>query len=151
MANLFSVQPKRNTVQSSTNEFESPIGFEKLKSFRQHFEFILNRNWTLRQILEFKNSETTEELARGYSAYFDLLYRNIEAPVSFNFRTGIYDSPSYNTRIYAFENDLLYQFSIPAYYGKGIVFYLNVRAKLLSKITIEGRYSLKFSTINTFL
>ena len=79
----------------------------------------------------------------GYLVYFDLLYRNIEAPVSFNFRTGIYDSPSYNTRIYAFENDLLYQFSIPAYYGKGI-FLLNVRAKLLSKITIEGRPLLNF-------
>lgn len=146
----FQYSQRENTVQTNTNEFESPIGFEKLRSFRQHFEFILNRNWTLRQRLEFKKSETTGELARGYLAYFDLLYRNIEAPVSFNFRTGIYDSPSYNTRIYAFENDLLYQFSIPAYYGKGIVFYLNVRAKLLSKITIEGRYSLKFSTINTF-
>ena len=36
--------------------------------------------------------------------------------------------------IYAYENDILYTFSIPAYYGKGIRTYLNLQYHISPKI-----------------
>ena len=42
-------------------------------------------------------------------------------------RLAWFSTDSYNTRIYAYENDLLYTYSIPAYFGKGIRSYLNLK------------------------
>ena len=44
-----------------------------------------------------------------------------------NGRLAWFDTDGYNSRLYAYENDLLYSFSIPALYGKGIRSYLNFR------------------------
>ena len=48
-------------------------------------------------------------------------------PLSANARFAVFRTPSYNTRIYAYENDVLYSFSIPAYYGNGIRYYFTLR------------------------
>lgn len=44
-----------------------------------------------------------------------------------DFRYLMFDVPEYDNRIYAYENDVLYAFSVPAYYGHGSRCYLNVR------------------------
>jgi hypothetical protein len=41
----------------------------------------------------------------------------------------MFETDSYASRIYAFENDVLYAFSSPAYYGKGWGFYFIVNYK----------------------
>ena len=46
----------------------------------------------------------------------------------------------YDARIYAYENDVLYQFSIPAYFNKGTRFYLNLKYQL-QHLTLEARYA----------
>ncbi|MCB0381252.1 MAG: hypothetical protein KDD24_08345, partial [Flavobacteriales bacterium] len=48
----------------------------------------------------------------------------------------------YNTRIYAYENDVLYSFSIPAYYNRGTRTYLTVRYKVKRGIDVWLRYGL---------
>lgn len=46
------------------------------------------------------------------------------------FETGSYDS-----RIYAYESDVLYSFSIPAFSGKGYRFYLNLSFAASKRLT----------------
>ncbi|HNW67725.1 MAG TPA: hypothetical protein PKK66_02610, partial [Bacteroidales bacterium] len=41
-----------------------------------------------------------------------------------NLRFAFFDTDSYDERIYAYENDLLYMFTINGYYGKGVRFYV---------------------------
>ena len=55
----------------------------------------------------------------------------IEAGRSFgtlkaNLRLQYFETDSYDSRIYAYESDVLNSFSIPAFYDKGIRYYLNV-------------------------
>jgi hypothetical protein len=52
------------------------------------------------------------------------------------FKTGDYDS-----RIYAYENDLLYQFSVPALYGEGIRSYLTGKVKICEKVELWYKLS----------
>ena len=49
-------------------------------------------------------------------------------------RIAWFHTKSYNTRIYAYENDLLYVFSVPALYGKGIRGYLNLKYRINDKL-----------------
>lgn len=49
-------------------------------------------------------------------------------------RLAYFNTEDYDSRIYAYENDLLYQFSIPAYYGEGIRSYLNGKLKISEKM-----------------
>ena len=39
---------------------------------------------------------------------------------------AVFETDDYDTRIYAYEPDLLYHFSLPSYYGRGIHYYINI-------------------------
>jgi hypothetical protein len=45
-------------------------------------------------------------------------------------RVAYFNTDNYDTRQYAYENDVLYAFSFPAYYGKGVRHYLVARYKI---------------------
>jgi len=68
----------------------------------------------------------------------------MNSPLSFSFRYGIFDTDSYNSRIYAYENDVLYTFTIPAYYNRGTRTYLTLRYKIKKGIDIWLRYGLTY-------
>ena len=76
----------------------------------------------------------------GVLIYQDVIYKPIESPISFTTRFAIFNIDHYDARIYAYENDVLYQFSIPAYYNKGTRFYFNVKYQL-HRLTLEARYA----------
>ena len=63
----------------------------------------------------------------GFMIYQDISYKMLSVPVSFNARFDIFKTSSYNTRIYTYENDVLYSFSIPAVSGNGMRYYFTVR------------------------
>ena len=80
--------------------------------------------------------------------YSDLLYKSIESKISGNIRFALFDTEDYLNRIYAYENDLLYQFSIPAYYGLGSRVVGNLRYRVHKKITTELHLSRTFQKEN---
>lgn len=58
-----------------------------------------------------------------------------------NGRIAYFATDNYDSRIYAFENTVLYAVSFPAYYGKGIRMYLNARYVLNPHLDLWLRYS----------
>ena len=79
--------------------------------------------------------------SNGFLAYQDVLYKPVNIPFSFTTRFAIFDVASYDARIYAFENDVSYQFSVPAYYNKGTRFYFNLKYRARRHLTLEARYA----------
>ena len=79
----------------------------------------------------------------GFMFYQDVLFKPREFPLSFTTRFALFDTDGYRIRFYAYENDLLYSFSIPAYYHKGSRFYLNLRyrPKNFRNLTLEARFA----------
>jgi Helix-hairpin-helix motif len=55
----------------------------------------------------------------GFLMYQDVVWEKIGKPLSVNIRYAIFDAASFNNRIYAYESDVLYAFSIPPYSGRG--------------------------------
>jgi len=62
--------------------------------------------------------------SKGVLLSQDINYRPYKSPVSFWFRYCIFTTDSWESRLYLYENDLLYSYSIPALSGKGSRSYL---------------------------
>ena len=56
-------------------------------------------------------------------------------PLKLTVRYQFFDAVSYDNRIYSYERDVLYAFSIPMYYGKGSRYYLNLKYDLNKHLT----------------
>jgi hypothetical protein len=79
----------------------------------------------------------------------DITYKPLSKPVSFSFRYALFDTDGFNSRIYAYESDVLYSFSIPAYFYKGSRTYLTLEYNLTRKIDIWFRYAQFYYTNRT--
>lgn len=62
----------------------------------------------------------------GLAAYAQLEYENVKDTFGGSFRLSLFRTESWESRIYVYEPDVLYGYSVPALYGKGIRACLNV-------------------------
>ena len=85
----------------------------------------------------YRNDDGSNE--HGYFLCQDIAYKPESKPYSLTFRYAIFDAKDYNARIYAYENDVLYSFSVPALYGKGMRVYLLGKVKLFNALTLYAR------------
>jgi len=116
-------------------------------TFRIRFQFEnkLNKSIELRTRLAWgfaKNQVNIDE--SGMMLYQDLIFKPKLSPFSFTTRFAYFDTPGFNVRFYAYENDILNSFSVPPYYNRGSRFYFNVRFKGIRNLTLEARYAQTF-------
>jgi hypothetical protein len=92
------------------------------KSWRTQFTFRLNRQVTVRSRVEGVWYGNKEEQAKetGFLFFQDIHVKPAFKPWSFHGRIQYMETDSYNSRIYAMENMVLYQYSIPAFFNKGL-------------------------------
>lgn len=76
------------------------------------------------------------KLSFGYAIMQDVHYHFASVPIVLQLRAEWFDAQNWNNRIYAYENDVLYAFSIPATYGQGARWYLNGRYKINSHFSL---------------
>lgn len=79
-------------------------------------------------------------LEHGFLLYQDLIHRPLRSPVELTARFALFESEGYNARVYAYENDLIGVFSIPAYYGRGVRWYGMARFTPLRRVDVWVRY-----------
>lgn len=84
--------------------------------------------------------------AYGYYLCQDIAYKPEGKPFNLTFRYALFDAQDYNARVYAYENDVLYAFSVPALYGKGMRVYLLGKLKVLDALTLYARIGSTFYT-----
>lgn len=106
---------------------------ERTQKLRLHFNYRPNENLGFKTRLEhvYYKGENSEN---GFMAFQDLQFAPKKIPLKLSVRLAYFNTESYNSRIYAYENDLLYTFSIPAFYGKGFRGYLNLRYQISEKL-----------------
>lgn len=139
------VQVKYEVEEENLRGNETPVDILqpfRLFRLRFHFENKLNKTFELRTRLAWgfsKNDVNIDE--SGWMLYQDLIYKPKGFPLSFTTRLAYFDTPSFNVRFYAYENDLLNSFSVPPYYNKGTRFYVNLRYKGIRNLTLEARFA----------
>lgn len=86
----------------------------------------------------------------GFVVSQDVIYKPKSLPISFALRYALFDTDSYDSRIYTYENNALYVFSSPAYYYQGSRAYVLVRYKFLRRFDLWARYGTSiFANRNT--
>lgn len=73
---------------------------------------------------------------RGFLSYAEARYKSLNKPLSFNARLQYFKTDSTDSRLYSFESDVLYSYSIPQFTGQGIRYYVNVNYDLSTKMSI---------------
>jgi hypothetical protein len=73
--------------------------------------------------------------------YQDVIYKPASSPWTFSARVTLFDTDDYESRIYTYENDLIYYYAIPAFSDQGSRFYINVRYKGIRNLTAEIKFA----------
>ena len=77
----------------------------------------------------------------GFLIYADMVVKPIIKKYSANVRLQYFETEGYDSRLYAFENDLLYSYSIPVFYDKGYRYYFNFNYDVSKKLAIWIKWS----------
>lgn len=91
------------------------------------------------------NPLTSNPLTYAFTIYQDLAYNfqmaNGKWPISFHLRLQAFDARNWDNRIYCYEHDVLYAFSIPAVYGLGGRAYLSLKWQIIPQLALYFRAS----------
>ena len=139
------IRYRREMKQQNTAEDINYIDY-LVDRDRQYLRFNLkckiSKSFSLRNRVELSKYQLgNEEAENGYLIVQDITYKSLKSPVSVSFRYALFDTDSYDSRIYSYENDVLYAYSIPAYYYKGTRFYLLLRYKIIKGVDLWVKYS----------
>jgi hypothetical protein len=104
------------------------------------FRYSLNDNLTIGTRLDYKIVRNSG--SRGILMLQDINYTFRQFPVTFWLRYCLFDTDDYDSRIYTYENDLLYSFSIPAFSGKGSRTYLMAKWELNKIAEMRIKYGI---------
>lgn len=118
------------------------LGLEQRSSLRLHFAYNLGAQWRLSSRYEGCWFSEIAKNEQGAVIFQDLRYTFKQFPLRLTSRFALINTPSFDTRIYAYENDLTYAFSIPPYYGQSYRFYLLADWDLRERLSLQAKYAL---------
>lgn len=121
---------------------ENLIANRYRQQLRMEGRYKINESWSMRNRLElshYRKEGVPTEL--GWMVYHDVIYKRMGSRISGNLRLAVFGTPTYNSRIYAYENDVLYASSFPMYHNSGIRTYANVRYRFWRTFDVWMRYA----------
>jgi hypothetical protein len=123
----------------------------KKQTARLHIKNEINKNLRLQNRIELSKTAHLDAVENGFMLYQDIKYSLSHLPLTCYFRYTFFDTDGYNSRIYTYENDVLYSFSIPAFFDEGSRSYLMIKLELNKSITIWCRYACTYYTDKTII
>jgi hypothetical protein len=97
-------------------------------TFKWLFRYSPEENSTVTTRINYKTANPG--MSRGMLLLQDINYRFGKIPLTLWFRYCLFSTESWDSRLYTYENDLLYSFSIPALSGEGSRSYLMAKLDL---------------------
>ncbi len=97
-----------------------------------------NKGITITSRLDFSKHQTNGLNSFGRTSYLELSHKNELS--SFSARMVFFKTDNWDTRIYLYEKDVLYHFSVPALYDEGTRFYINYNRTIGKHIKIWIKY-----------
>jgi hypothetical protein len=112
------------------------------QSWRTQLMYKIKPSISLRnriELLWYDNNGVNKE--NGFLTFFDFIFKPMMKPLSGVLRLQYFETDGYNSRIYAYENDVLYSYSIPAFSDKGFRYYLTANYDLSKKVSFWLRWA----------
>lgn len=122
--------------KTETNAMNEVIPFFS-RSWRTQVSHKINTIFSVRQRFELLWYDPEKGIReKGFLAFFDVFCNPPRSGLGINIRLQFFESDSYNSRLYAYENDVLYYYAIPVFYDKGSRYYINAKYKLNKHATL---------------
>jgi hypothetical protein len=119
----------------------TPIEDVFQRNYRINLSYQVTENVQLKSRIEYvtinRNSNTPEQ---GMLFTQDVVIKPKSSPIDVALRYALFDTDSYDSRLYSFESNALYVFSVPAYFYQGSRAYIMVRYTFLRKFDLWVRY-----------
>ncbi len=130
---------------TDSDEDQGIAGIEEVTSrtFKGIAGYSVNENLTLKTRIDFKAVEHSG--SKGMLMLQDIVYVFRRIPASLWLRYCIFKTDDWDSRIYTYENDLLYSFSIPAYSGEGSRAYIMVKCETGNNTELRVKYGITSS------
>jgi hypothetical protein len=136
----------KSEIKQQNTDHSVPINYldnVRRENYRAEVKWALNKVISLQnrvEVVQFAKGDAKAEL--GYLVYQDVNYSPMSSGLSGNIRVAYFNSASFNSRIYAYEDDVLYNFTFGLYNGKGVRGYANLKYRIKKGLDIWGRYAL---------
>jgi hypothetical protein len=143
------VRYRSDNKETNASNLSDSVQIEQIipthkQSLRLHFQAKIDRNLSIRTRVE--GSWYKQGVKDNYEvdAFGFMMYQDISWKLGWRWdltaRYVVFDSPDFNTRIYAYENDILGFFNIPAYSGVGSRYYAMLNYKPNKRFEFWIRY-----------
>lgn len=141
---------KKSVNFNSDNAALSPVVSQPKKNWRTQFSYKITSAFTFRSRAEVLWFDSKRPAAgQGFLIYTDVLYKPALKPFNAGVRLQYFETDGYNSRLYAYENDVAYSFSIPVFYDKGYRYYINFNYDISKKLSIWARIAQYFYPVKT--
>ncbi|NQV03649.1 MAG: helix-hairpin-helix domain-containing protein [Bacteroidia bacterium] len=131
---------KRGEVNSHYFESKTlPMTEERRDDLKVEFNITAIPTVYLRSCIALRNYRRTgQQRESGYLASQEIAYRRAGMLRAIRMKYTLFDVPYYNARIYTYEPDVLYSWSVPACYGKGFRCVLLIQAGIARRVELWG-------------
>ncbi|MBI3123813.1 MAG: helix-hairpin-helix domain-containing protein [Ignavibacteriales bacterium] len=144
----------KNEVKQQLTQVNDVYGLSsnRKQNLRGEFIYKLQKNLQLHSRIEFVASTPSAPLSRdnGYLIFQDIKYSPTE-DLSFSTRFVFFQTDSYNSRVYEFENDLTGVMTNPGLYGEGMRWYFVAKYNAPYGFSISLKYAELYKPNEKFL
>ena len=147
---LMSLRLRIKSKQANISGSQDPIShLAESKTIALRYQL----DWSISSSLQMKNRfdilENRKDITYKHYGYLisqGLRLKPVMKTYSLALLYALFDTDSYNERIYTYENDVLYGYSVPIFYGKGIRFSLLADWSPVKWLTLWMKYAQTFYT-----
>jgi hypothetical protein len=134
---------RNKIINLKTTSQGTPVGERIQNQWRIQSRYHAAANWifTLRFDLHTLDRPDKQDLPKGYYMGQDIRYISNNKKWNITTRYALFDTEEYDTRVYVYEPDVLYGFSIPAYYGRGSRWLIMGKWTILPGLDLWARYT----------
>jgi hypothetical protein len=150
MASFRFITQQKDENMSSEGPSPNNVLPVETNKYRFNISYKISSSLELRNRIEYvylkKETATPKE---GYLFYQDVVWATPAKSLSLIGRYCIFDTDDYDSRVYAYENNALYTYSIPYFYNKGYRTYFMAKYALSKQVDIWARYAITVYTDQT--
>lgn len=134
----------RSVSKQQNDAVENAVNYlveVRKENYRLDLSYRIGRVWTLRNRAELVRYRKDSVNQYGTVLYQDIICKPTRGRLSGNCRLALFDTGGFDSRLYAFENDVLYSYGMSPYQDKGMRAYVNGRYRLGRDIDIWLRFA----------
>lgn len=111
------------------------------RNYRIDFNYKVSEDFRLKSRVEYVTiNRQSNEFEDGIILTQDILYKPKSSNIDIALRYALFDTDSFDSRIYTYENNALYVFAVPAYFYQGSRAYILLRWTFLRRFDLWARY-----------